>query len=55
MRLDISGESSAMQRIHMKHQTLFSSKDESKKLECHLLQFLFGIRDNGIRNNNKII
>ena len=28
--------------IHMKNQALFSSKDKSKKLKCHLLQFLFG-------------
>ena len=27
----------------MKNQALFSSKDKSKKLKCHLLQFLFGI------------
>ena len=26
----------------MKHQALFASKDGSKKLKCHLLQFLFG-------------
>ena len=26
----------------MKSQALFSSKDKSKKLKCHLLQFLFG-------------
>ena len=26
----------------MKNQALFSSKDESKKLRCGLLQFLFG-------------
>ena len=26
----------------MKNQTLFSSKDKSKKLKCYLLQFLFG-------------
>ena len=26
----------------MKNQTLFSSKDKSKKLKCRLLQFLFG-------------
>ena len=26
----------------MKNQALFSSEDESKKLKCHLLQFLFG-------------
>ena len=34
---------SARQRIHMKNQALFSSKDKSnKKLKCRLLQFLFG-------------
>ena len=26
----------------MKNQALFSSKDKSKKLKCHLLQYLFG-------------
>ena len=26
----------------MKNQALFSLKDESKKLNCRLLQFLFG-------------
>ena len=26
----------------MKNQALFSSKVKSKKLKCHLLQFLFG-------------
>ena len=26
----------------MKNQALFSSKDKSKKLECRLLQYLFG-------------
>ena len=32
----------------MKNQALFSLKDESKKLKCRLLQFLFGaIRVNG--------
>ena len=41
IRLDVSSESSARQRIHMKNQTLFSSKDKSKKLKCRLLQFLF--------------
>ena len=41
IRLDISCESSARQRIHMKHQALFSSKDKGKKLKCRLLQFLF--------------
>ena len=39
IRLDVSCESSARQRIHMKHQALFSLKDKSKKLKC---QFLFG-------------
>ena len=41
IRLDVSSESSARQRIHMKNQALFSSKDKSKKLKCRLLQFLF--------------
>ena len=40
--LDISCESSARQRIHMEHQALFPFKDKSKKLNCRLLQFLFG-------------
>ena len=31
IRLEISYESSARQRIHMKYQALFSSKDKSKK------------------------
>ena len=42
IRLDVSSESSARQRIHMKNQVIFSLKDKSKKLKCHLLQFLFG-------------
>ena len=42
IRLDISSESSARQRIHMKNQALFSSKDKTEKLKCRLLQFLFG-------------
>ena len=41
IRHDVSSESSARQRIHMKNQALFSPKDKSKKLKCHLLQFLF--------------
>ena len=41
IRLDISCESSAGQRIHKKHQALFSSKDKSKKLKNRLQQFLF--------------
>ena len=43
IRLNVSNDSSARQRIHMKkNQALFSSKDKSKKLKCRLLQFLFG-------------
>ena len=42
IRLDVSSESSARQRIHMKNQALFSSKDKSKKLKCRLIRFLFG-------------
>ena len=39
------------QRIHMKNQALFSSKDISKELKCHLLQFLFGaLRVNALLN-----
>ena len=42
IRLDVSSESSARQRIHKKNQALFSSNDKRKKLKCRLLQFLFG-------------
>ena len=42
IRLDVSSEFSARQRMHMKNQALFSLNDKSKKLECRLLQFLFG-------------
>ena len=42
IRLDVSSESSAWQRIHMKNQALFSLKDRSKRLKCHLLQVLLG-------------
>ena len=42
IRLDISCESSARQRIHMEHQATFPYKDKSKKIKCRLLQFLFG-------------
>ena len=31
IRINISCESSARQKIHMRHQALFSSKDKSKK------------------------
>ena len=40
--LDVLSESSARQKIHMKNQALFSSKDKSKKLKCLFLQFLLG-------------
>ena len=33
IRLDVSSESSALQRIHMKNQALFSSKDKSQKIK----------------------
>ena len=33
IRLDVSSESSARQRIHMKNQAIFSSKDKSKKIK----------------------
>ena len=42
IRLDVSSDSSARQRIHMKKQALFSLEDKSKKLKYRLLQFLFG-------------
>ena len=42
IRLDVSSEFSARQRIHMKNEALFSSKDKSKKIKCRQLQFLFG-------------
>ena len=41
IRLDVSSESSARQRIHRKNQALFSLEDKSKKLKCCLLQCLF--------------
>ena len=37
IRLDVSSESSAGQRIHMKNQALFSSKDKSKQ---EMLQYV---------------
>ena len=43
IRLNVSSESCARQRIHMKNQALFSSKDnKSKILKCLRLQSLFG-------------
>ena len=41
-RLDVSSESSARQRIHMKIKPYFLQKMKIKKLKCRLLQFLFG-------------
>ena len=35
-------ESSARQKLHMKNQAIFSSKDKIKKLKFRLVQFLFG-------------
>ena len=43
IRLDVSSEPSARQRIHMKTQALFSSKDKSKKLKCRLLLFCLAL------------
>ena len=42
IRLNVSSESAARQRIRMKNQALFSSKDKSKKLKYRLLQFSSG-------------
>ena len=53
IRLDVSSESSARQRIHMTNQALFSSKDKSKKLKCRLLQFLFGALRVKLRRKGK--
>ena len=55
IRLNISSESSAGQRINMKNQALFSLKDKSKKLKCRLLQFLFwALRVNSVWSLIKI-
>ena len=43
IKLDVSSESSARQRIHMKNQALFSSKYKSKELKYRLLQVLLGV------------
>ena len=42
IRHDVSSESSARQRIHMKLQVLFSLKNKNKNLKCRLQQFLCG-------------
>ena len=39
MRLDVSSESSARQRIHMKNQAVFSSKNESKQINVVCCNF----------------
>ena len=43
IRLDVSSESSARQRIYMKNQTFFSSKDKSKNVKCRLLHFCLAL------------
>ena len=43
IRLDLSSESSARQRIHMKYQALFSSKDKSKKLNVVCCNFCLAL------------
>ena len=40
--LDVSSESSARQRIHMKNQALLLRKIKVKELKRRLLQFMFG-------------
>ena len=42
IRLDISFESSARQKIHIKHQALFSSKDKRKKIKVSSAAILLG-------------
>ena len=41
IRLDISCESSAVQRIYMKHQALFSSKDKNRENKSVVFAWLF--------------
>ena len=48
IRLDVSSESSARQRIHMNIKPYFLRKIKVKKIKCCLLQFLFGT----LRANN---
>ena len=43
LKASITSAADARQRIHMKNQALFSSKDKNEKLKCRLLQFLFGV------------
>ena len=42
IRFDVSSESSARQKIHIKLQALFSSKNKSKKIKASSAAFLFG-------------
>ena len=53
IRLDISCESSPRQRIHIKHQALFSSKDKSKKINVSSPAVLFGPLRVKINKNRK--
>ena len=40
----------------MKNQALFSSKDKSKKLKCHLLQVLYGaLRVNAFQSQSSVM
>ena len=41
IRLAVSSESSPRQRIHIKNQALFSSKDKSKKSEWRFKGYFF--------------
>ena len=47
MRLDVSSESSARQRIHMKSQALFSSKGESERGKSSAA--IFGVTLSGLK------
>ena len=55
IRLDVSSESSARQRIHMKIQGLFSSKDKCEKFKCCLQQILFGTLKVNIHQVMKLV
>ena len=49
IRLDISCESSARQKIHMEHQGIFSSKDKSKKNKVSsALIFIWRVKGEGL-------
>ena len=52
IRLDISRESSARQRIHVKNQAVFSSKDKRKKIKVSSAAILLGsLRVNYVQHN----